>query len=371
MSIIIISVIFAFIIFLLLIFEIKFIRKISKYLAPVCGFFILFIILGKATFNNDWIAYKELFEGIKPTYDLIYSTLFKIFRLNGFEFKDFYFFNQIIIFLSLLYFISKFRSESSLLICLSFLIAAGPNVSILLRYITAFIFFILSTYELYVHNNKRRALILFLISCLTHYSMICMIIFFPFYKLLSTKNVSKILIISSLLLFSLQNIVYSLMLYSGIGSFEIYIKDSKSSLAGGLLASISYFPWFFIIFLRHKQLLKSSNTIILNDNNYLFLYRLSIFPVIFILPALQMQIISYRFIEPFIFVWATYLCYSMNFSSQYVKLKFTMILIALIMLTAFLKYILPFLVLGYSEWIIHYTQILLSNEYRLFDFLIK
>ena len=41
-------------------------NKLFQWSNVIINFLILFIIIGSATFNNDWIAYTNLFDGIVP-----------------------------------------------------------------------------------------------------------------------------------------------------------------------------------------------------------------------------------------------------------------------------------------------------------------
>lgn len=329
------------------------------------NFLLLFIIIGSATFNNDWIAYEELFDGLKPTYDLFYIISFEFFHSLNLTYQDFYLWNQIVIFLLLLFFITRFTSKYLFFVVLAILVLAGPNLSILLRYYTAFAFFLVAIYNLKVSRNRFMGYLFFSLAFISHFGTIIFLGVFLVYRYFTIEKTIKPVIAIAIALWFFKEILFGFLISLGIGSFSIYVQE-EASLKGGFLAALPYFPWMFFVYWQHRELLKK-NSSIKQDKKYIFLYQLSLFPFFFIVLGLFTQIILHRYIEPFIIVWCTYLCYSMQYEEKKMSRFFRGFRVfTLITVSFYFKYLLPLAMLGSSEWLMHYLQILNSNAFKIF-----
>ena len=331
------------------------------------NFLLLFIIIGSSTFNNDWVAYEELFDDLKPTYDLLYLISFKVFRFLNLTFLDFYLFNQIIIYLLLLFFITRFTSKYVILVVLAVLVLAGPNLSILIRYYTAFAFFLVSIYNLKVKYNKFTGYVLLGFAFISHFGTIILLGLFVSYKYFNFKKTIKPILVIALALWFFKDVLFRSLIFLGVGSFSIYVEE-EASLKGGVLAALPYLPWMFFVYRQHRKLLKKNETI-KKDKEYIFLYQLSVFPFYIILLGLFTQIILHRYVEPFIIVWCTFLCYSLRYEEKSVNRLFAGFrVLLLIIISLYFKYFLPLALIGDSEWLKHYLQILNSNRFEIFKF---
>jgi len=354
---------------LLLIFFVQFYVKKSSIVLrlpnSLLNIFLLYLILGSTTFNNDWIAYEEYYDGLKPTYDLFYIFSFKIFKFFGLTYDVFYTINQLVIYLLVIFFINKFAPKYLSVVVLAILVLAAPNLSILLRYYTAFAFFLVAVYYLKIKTNRYLGYLLIGFSLISHFGAIILFIFLYVYKFLNIEKSFKIVSIIAFLLWVFKSVFFGVLKILEIGSFSLYIED-ESSFKGGVFASLPYLPWIFFIYARHFYLLKR-NPAIKEDEKYLFLYKLSLFPFLFILLALSIQIIVTRYVEPFIVVWCSFLCYSVRFSERRVS-KYLLVIgiIFVTVLSFYSKYFLPLRLLGASEWLVHYLEILNSNKFEIF-----
>lgn len=340
-------------------------NRLVTALNSILNFLLLFIIIGSATFNNDWLAYEELFDGVKPTYDLFYIISFGFFHSLSLTYQDFYLWNQILIFLLLLFFVTRFTSKYLFLVVLAILVLAGPNLSILLRYYTAFAFFLVAIYNLKVSGNRFMGYLFFGLAFISHFGTIILLGIFLVYRYFTIEKTIKPVLAVALGLWFFKEILFGLLISLGIGSFVIYV-DEESTLNGGILAALPYFPWMFFVYWQHRKLLKKNNNI-KQDSKYIFLYQLSLFPFFFIVLGLFTQIVLHRYIEPFIILWCTFLCYSMRYEEKNLSRFFGGFRIsALILVSFYFKYFLPLEILGSSEWLMHYIQILNSNAFELF-----
>lgn len=331
----------------------------------VLNFLLLYLILGSATFNNDWAAYEDLFYGIKPTYDLLYFFSYEIFHVFNLNYENFYLVNQSLIHILLLFFISRFFSKYVFLVVFAILVVAGPNVSILLRHYTAFTFFLVSIYFLNIKNNSILGYFFLGLAFISHFGTIILLGVFLILKYFPFEKNFKYIMIISFSLFLFKGILFGILNKLGFGTFGLYM-DQTSSLGGGILASLPYFPWMFLVFYQNRQI--QNNGVLMEDLKYKFLYKVSLFPFFLIVLALFTQIILYRYVEPFIVVWVTFICYSVRFQENNRKKVIIIFgVIFSIILSFYLKYLLPLSLIGISEWLIHYLQILNSNKFEIFS----
>lgn len=331
------------------------------------NFLLLFIIIGSATFNNDWIAYEEFYDGIKPTYDLFYFFGFQLFRSLGLVYLDFYLWNQILIFLLILFFITRFTSKYLFFVVLAILIVACPNLSILLRYYTAFAFFLVAAYHFKISHNRFLGYLFLFLAAISHFGTIILLGVFVVFKYFKIERSIKPVLAISLGLLLFKEILFGLLTSLGIGSFAIYITEEEAStLKGGTMAVLPYLPWMYFVYRQHRKLLKK-NSAIMNDKKYIFLYQFSLFPFFLIILSIFTQIIQHRYVEPFSIVWCVFLCYSLRYEET--KLKRFLgggTIFLLILVSLYLKYFLPLILIGRSEWLLHYLQILNSNAFEIF-----
>jgi hypothetical protein len=347
-------------------------RKNDKYIAIInslLNFLLLFIIIGSATFNNDWFVYELLYDEIKPTYDLFYILSFQLFRSFGLVYLDFYLWNQVLIFLLFLFFITRFTSKYLFFVVLVILIIASPNLSILLRFYTAFAFFLVSIYQFKINQNRSLGFVFLFFATISHFGTIIFVGIFAIFKYFNIERSIKSVLAVGLGLLLVKEILFSLLSSLGIGSFAIYITEEEaSSLQGGIMALLPYIPWMIFIYWQHRKVFRK-NSAAQNDEKYVFLYKLSLFPFFLVFLSIFTQIIQHRYVEPFSIVWCIFMIYSLRYEDSKQKRFLGVVTIFLLILASlYLKYFLPLLLIGRSEWLLHYIQILNSNAFEIFKF---
>lgn len=333
------------------------------------NFLLLFIIIGSATFNNDWIAYEELYDGIKPTYDLLYISGFNLFKFLGLDYLNFYRWNQILIFSLILYFVTRFTNKYIFIVVFTILVITCPNLSILLRYYTAFAFFLIAIYHFRVNRNSFLGYIFLFLAIISHFGAIILLTAFLVFRFIKVDTAFLFVIVFGFFLLVFNEFLFELLRAFNIGSFELYISEEEtSSFRGGILSLLPYIPWIYSVNRRNRLNLSKLSSLI-NNREYIFLYQISVFPFFFIFLSIYTQIIQHRYIEPFAIIWCVFLCYSIKFEISKIKVFFRIgNIFLLILLSLYLKYFLPLLLIGRSEWLIHYIQILNSNSFNIFNF---
>lgn len=351
-------------VFLILFFELNKKKAFVNYISVILCFLLFYFILGNATYNNDWNAYLRIFNGTTPIPDLLYVFLIKFFKYLNYNFENLYFCNQIFIYIVITYFITRFCPSSAFYISLAVLLIAGPNISILLRYYTAFSFFLLSVYFICIKNKKILGFLFLLLSLISHAGII---IFYPFFLLLRFGkheiNIKKILIIS-IVIWAIPNTLLKTFEFLNFQTFVFYLIKDISSVSGGILTISTYLPWVILVIYRHKSLEKR-NIEIKSDIKYNVSYKLSLYPIYFMFISLPYQITVFRVFEPIIVIWCIYLFYTIRYENSInTKFRFVLLMTITLIISSILKYIVPFYFLGFSEWVFHYLEIINSSKFE-------
>ena len=100
--------------------------------------------------------------------------------------------------------------------------------------------------------------------------------------------------------------------------------------------------WLLFIYLNHKRLMKLNSENLESDTKYQFLYKLSLYSIIFIPIGLIMQVFSQRYVLASIIIWLSYVFYSLKYEvNLFQKMLFTTKFIFLFIVTFLYIYILP------------------------------
>lgn len=335
--------------------------QLSRTSSIVYSSLIYFLVIGLVSYNNDWTGYIAKFEGESPTKDLFYKYSYMFFRDRGYSFNDFYMFNQLLNTFLLVNFIRIFKSNSSLIVVVLVLILIGPTSSILLRFYTSFLFFLNGAAFILYKNSKMLGVTFIVLSLLSHFSSIIFLLFFIIYKYkLFNKSVFSILLIAGFI--ALIKSILFFILNSFGPRFGFYLINSTPTLLGSLLAVLPFTPWIFLVLYKHNYIMRKN---VRYDDKYIFLYSISLFPILLIFLSLSLQIVLYRFIEPFIIVFVIYLCYAQKYIFNK-NTRFYLMFYIFSVFTFYTKYYLHLLISKDSEWLLHYTEILESNLLNIF-----
>jgi len=147
-----------------------------------------------------------------------------------------------------------------------------------------------------------------------------------------------------------------------LGEFSTYF-ESLSSFLGGVYSNLLWLAWIVMIFYRNRNII-TRNVDIKFDKKYRFLYKFSIFPILFILIAVYLKIISSRYIEPFIVIWVSYYLYSSQYISTSIQVNlrdFTKLILYLLISFIYVYY-LPLLIFNKSVILTNVSEILKSNN---------
>lgn len=237
-----------------------------------------------------WINFPEFSIDKEPTFQLVAAYIRA--HKYGYQFLHVSFLS-VYSFLFLLL-ISRFTKNVyviTLLYIPLIFIFYGTQLRYFLGYYTA----ILGFYYLFVSKKNILAILFFAFAVLSHYSLILFVPFFFLYKI-KEKFFLRISYLTLAIFVSytvLTTIVFSL--FSGV-RFLAYLKgELVSSYLGGIFAFAPLLPVYILVHQYYNYRLRLNPELEV-DNRFVFLYKMSIIPMIYIGLALTIQVIGHRYI---------------------------------------------------------------------------
>ncbi|MDM1552249.1 EpsG family protein [Empedobacter falsenii] len=255
---------------------------------------LLYVIFLPITYTPDKIIYtyllndQEIRIGLEPTFQIISAYIYKN-RLD-YEFLHITF-SAIYNFIFLL-FIHKL-SKNIFVTTLLFIPLVFIFHSTQLRYFLGYYAILLGFYYLYVQQKKSLAITFMLFGILSHYSLV---LFIPLYFLYHIKgNFFKKIFSITLIIFVGYTFLTSVLFpFLGNIRFISYLKgDLVSTYLGGLFNFLPFIPLYILINEYYHIRIKLDKTL-QEDKVFNFLYKMSIFPIIFIGLSFTVQVLGHR-----------------------------------------------------------------------------
>jgi hypothetical protein len=306
--------------------------------------------------------YDAFFMGYADS-DFLFNLISKFFSDRGYEYASVYKFHIVLIGIGFFYFISRASYASVFGIITIYLLFQIIAVSNQIRYYVAFPLFLIAVYKLIVSRNKFSFFLFFVLSLLSHTGVILMYPFVYFYYYVNNEIYLKKLIVYSVVLAALFYFVFMLDFIFSFHFGAYFTSDFLSSISGGLFNNLIWIIWILLIYMLNTRLLKLNSEEIESDVMYQFLYKLSLYSIIFFLVSIPLQILAHRYIIASLIVWLTFYFYSLKYEkSLKSRLLSISVLTLIISGTFFYMYFLPTILLGISGTEV-VLQLFLYNEF--------
>lgn len=290
--------------------------KTSIRVGNILGFFFFCVILLPVEYNADWDIYQILFDNPQISFDITFSFLAKFFKTYNLSYRYLYITHVLLISLLFSLYSYSIKVTNGFFILLTYIILMYISLTNQIRYYLAFPLFLISTYYLIIAKDKIKFFITLLLAISSHIVIVLMIPFYFLFFKVKIKYFSKLVfaisIFSLLVAFSFENVI-NLSFRENLNSY--LTEDRRSSFLGGLFNLIPIIFYYIVINIRHKKLIKNYPEIT-NDLNYVYLYKLSVYPFIFLLLSIYLQIFANRFIQPMIIVWLFYFFYTTEYTQK-------------------------------------------------------
>lgn len=336
--------------------------KFGRILSFVITLFILYSIFLFISYTPDrefytWLLYsRELSNDKEPIFNLIASYV----RNHNYDYEALHFIYLLFICFFYLLFVSKFI-RNVLPITLLYIPLIFIFFGTQLRYFLGFFLVLLGLYYFFVKKNKSLAFSNFTLGIANHYSLILYILFYLLYKIKQNffRKIFHITIYISLGYLILTNVIFNML--SGV-RFVAYLQgDLVSSYLGGIFTFIPIIPIYFLVNSYYKKRISLQPELI-DDEKFIFLYKMSIIPSVFMGIALTIQVIGHRIIMTGMLFPIILFFYKYNeIKNVFFKIK-TSIIFALVYLYLFFHFNLSTAyILGKWEGLEQIEKMILSN----------
>ena len=238
-----------------------------------------------------WIRFPDFSKDKELTFQIIAAYI----RAKNYDYQFFH-----VTFLSIycflyLFFISKF-SKNVLIVTLLYIPCIFIFYGTQLRYFLGYYAILLALYFYVIAKNRLIAILFCVFAISSHYSLV---LFIPVYFLLKIKTNFFIRILQYTLIVLVGYIILTtviIKLLSGV-RFSGYLtsEDLVSSYSGGIFTFAPLIPMYFLFGYYYKKRIKLNPSLI-NDSKFVFLYKMSLIPLVYIGIALTAQVIGHRII---------------------------------------------------------------------------
>lgn len=288
------------------------------------SFVILIIFFCGIQETTDKNGYRLLFENLKLAPDIGFKVISNI--TNILE-KD-YEFMILTYYVLMVIFMMKFLEKNStfiLFIVLNLQIFTMLFQANQIRYYLSFYLFLYST-ALFFEKKIAKTILLLICAFIFHKSIILLYPFLVVKKYELKKYVKSLLVIAVGVYVSYDGIRLLVDKIPMFNHYQAYLADGfKISFLGWLYALLFYFIWLSFIIFLHKKVIKN----IVPDDKYFEIFKLLLYPIVFILIGTKFLEINYRYILSFQVVnliYITYILKYFNKRSQVIILTATVLL---------------------------------------------
>jgi len=338
--------------------EIKLYKKII-FIFSLLAFYVFFYGI---TDTADWGMYDSLFKYEEIETDFLFRYLSLLTFALGYSFEDLFKLHILIYGYFLVKFISRFTQNTLLVIGFYVLVAYVPLAN-QIRYYLALSLFLNGLYFFYF-NEKKKSYLFFILSLLSHSSMVVLFSFLIVEKRIAFSEYVKKCLLLSLFIFFGYNFIVSFGILDFLGKFKVYLISSElvSGIFGGIFNEFPFIVILTSLYFWIQSVIKRI-PYILEDKIFIFLYKLTFFSIIFIPISFNMQVIGHRYVQAFFIVWLCLFVYTLNFiKSKAANIKYFIILSLYLIFLLYYNYFFSRIVLGenssyYIEFIKSYNSI--------------
>jgi hypothetical protein len=334
-------------------------KKIKYEINAIIAILVYVICFWGITEASDLYSYTLMFEGKIDSRDIAFSYLSERFSSRGLEFMDLYRFHIVLIAVSTVLMIRRF-GINTLFVTIMLIAANYVDMASQIRFFVALPTSILSMSMFLIDKKKQSAIILAIIALLFHKTVVILMGAFCVIYFLRKKK-PRIMIFTGLFANLFLVIMYSIGFVSLDEQYNSYFEDGNiTSFSGALYSLLPILITMGMMIYVHAKIIRLIPNI-MNDKTYVFLYTMSITPLILLLPSFVMQTIIRRFMITLFPIWLTYYLYVIKtYESDCRRLKLK-------------KYMAMTLTLRMIwVWIMPLTGIVSSRYYeKLYDILIN
>lgn len=290
--------------------------KLYKKIIFIFSLLVFYVFFYGITDTADWGMYNGFFEYEEIETDILFRYLKLLTLALGYTFEELFKLHILLYGYFFVKFISRFTQNILLILGFYILVAYVPLAN-QIRYYLALSLFLNGLY-LFYFNEKKKSYLFFILSLLSHSSMVVLLTFLIVEKRIVFSDYIKKCILLSLLIFFGYNFIVSFGLLDFLGKFKVYLISSElvSGTLGGILIEFPYIVTLVCLYFWLQKIIEKAPHI-MEDKVFIVLYKLTFFSIIFIPISFNIQIIGHRYVHAFFIVWLCLFVYT----NHYIKSK--------------------------------------------------
>jgi len=298
---------------------------------------IYFLSFYGVTETADSSGYEFVFKHPEIKIEFVFRELSDYLFEKGYQYILLFKLHIIVIGVLFIKFISRFTTNIFLIFGYFILLNYVPLAN-QIRYFLSLSLFLNGLYSLYVSKNKIAFGLYSLLAVLSHYYVPVLFLFLFFNRTKNDDRYIRKLSIYGFIGFLVVFMFFITGFLSSLLSLTLYFNASKtSSILGGVYNCLPYAIILFFMVKRHKGVL-DKHPILQQDIKFHFLYRLSLFPILFLPASLYAQILAHRFCFPFLLIWLIYFIYPLKNKREFTTIINYIAIISVVMIGMFYYY---------------------------------
>jgi hypothetical protein len=315
---------------------------LTKVLSLLLGGGVFYSVLYNVSFNTDWLGYELMFDGELEGTDILFNSMVVYAKAVGLKYDFIYKTHIVLMGIGFLYFVSRFSWSMIFAIISTYLLFQIVPVSNQIRYYLAYIATMLALYNLVVTKNRLNFILFAIFSLLSHTGVVLIYPFLLIYQRLNANQYFTIMFLASLIFGAFVFVFYniSLVVFSRFANY--FSEDGVSTFFGGLFNNGIWIFWSFYLVWINRRLSREDDDALQEDNQYQFLYKLSMYPVLFYPISFFIQIASHRYIIASLLVWLIFIFYTLRYESTVGRQMWALSRFVLLVVISFVYfYLLP------------------------------
>jgi len=305
-------------VFVALVFVLEFSKgyTLTKVISLLLGASVFYLVLYNVSSNTDWLGYELMFDGELEGTDILFNSMVVYAKAVGLKYDFIYKTHIVLIGIGFLYFITRFSWAMIFAVISTYLLFQIVPVSNQIRYYLAYIATMLALYSLVVEKNNLNFILFAILSVLSHTGILLIYPFLFIYRRINSSQYFTIMFLASLVFGAFVFVFYNISLVVFARFAYYFAEDGVSTFFGGLFNNGIWILWSLYLVWINRRLSRENDDALQEDNQYQFLYKLSMYPVLFYPISFFIQITSHRYIIASLLVWLIFIFYTLRYESS-------------------------------------------------------
>lgn len=330
--------------FVALVFTLEFSKRfaLAKVISLILGSAVFYIVLYNVSSNTDWQGYEFMFDGELEGTDVLFNTMVVYAKAVGLKYDFIYKTHIVLMGIGFMYFITRFSWAMIFAVISTYLLFQIVPVSNQIRYYLAFSCTLIALYSYVVDKNTFNFILFAIISVLSHTGILLIYPFLLIYQRVNSSQYFTIMFLASLVFGAFVFVFYNVSLVVFARFAAYFAEDGVSTFFGGLFNNGIWIVWSMYLVWMNRRFSRENDDVVQLDDKYQFLYKLSMYPVLFYPISFYIQITSHRYIIASLLVWLIFIFYTLRYEPTVSRQVWAMLrFVALVLVSFYYFYELP------------------------------